>query len=140
MPNFSRIFLHINWHCKSNRAMIPAEREMAIHRFIRDAVTRIEGVEFHGVGGTQDHVHLVVKIRPDVLISDMIGRIKGASSHEANEQFGRDSLHWQRGYGVVSFAESNLAGVLDYVARQKEHHGAGTTRPTLELAEAEGEA
>ncbi len=49
---------------------------------------------------------------------------------------GRSSLNWQRGYGVVSFAKRNLPGLLKYVTCQKEHHKAGTVRPTLEIYDA----
>ena len=92
---------------------------------------------FHqGSGGTQDHVHMLIRIEPQVLISDFVGKLKGASSFEMNKMFGRSSLNWQRGYGVVSFARRNLTGLQKYVASQKEHHRAGTVRPALEIYDA----
>jgi len=31
-------------------------------------------------------------------------------------------FHWQNGYGAFSPSQSNLDGVLKYVANQREHH------------------
>jgi len=115
---YSEIFVHYNWHC--------------IRRKLR-------GVHFLGVGGTSNHVDLVVQIEPYVGISEFVGRVKGANSHEINKRFGRDTLAWQRGYGVVSFAKKNLAWVLRYVQSQEEHHQAGSINETLERNGEEGE-
>jgi hypothetical protein len=41
-------------------------------------------------------------------------------------------LEWQRGFGVVSFGKKQLPWVLQYIARQKEHHAAGRLQPRLE--------
>jgi hypothetical protein len=39
---------------------------------------------------------------------------------------------WQEGYGVLSYGEKAIASVLDYIARQKEHHANGSSLPYLE--------
>jgi putative transposase len=79
-------------------------------------------------------VHLALSIEPTVLISDLIGALKGYSSHEVNRRVGtgRTVLQWQTGYGVVSFGTRDLPWVVDYVRNQKEHHA---TRHTFERLE-----
>jgi REP element-mobilizing transposase RayT len=66
------------------------------------------------------------------LISDFIGALKGASSHDANQKFGSKVLQWQTGYGVVSFGTGDLKWVTDYVRNQKEHHAHNRTVARLE--------
>jgi putative transposase len=133
---YSEIFLHLNWHCLSDGALITPRIEPVLHEFLRGYCQDTQGVFYHGSGGTRDHVHMLIRIEPQVLISDLVGKLKGASSFEMNKVFGKSSLAWQRGYGVVSFAKRNLPGLQKYVACQKEHHGAGTVRPTLEIYDA----
>jgi hypothetical protein len=67
-------------------------------------------------------------------ISDFVGQLKGASSHEINQKLSqRDKiLQWQSGYGVVSFGTGDLDWVIDYVRRQKEHHAQGKIHDRLE--------
>src|SRR5262249_19101058 len=101
-----------------------------------------KGVYFHGIGGTETHIHLAVNIEPFVCISDLVGDLKGACSFEINQQQRRKALEWQRGYGVVSFGKRKLGWVLQYNANQKEHHARGRVQDRLERTngEEEGEA
>ncbi|MDX9973065.1 MAG: IS200/IS605 family transposase [FCB group bacterium] len=129
---FSEIYIHLNWHCKDDRPLIVPELEPALHEYIESYCRMVKGIHFKGVGGTEDHVHLLFQMEPFVTLSDFIGRVKGASSHEMNVRFGKAALDWQRGYGVVSFAARHLPGLMGYVEHQKEHHRCGTVRDLLE--------
>ena len=42
------------------------------------------------------------------------------------------SLHWQDGYGVLTFRRSELPRVVQYIATQEERHRAGALSPLLE--------
>ena len=119
---FHEIYLHINWHTKDDQALILAEVESAVYGFIEAQCRASDGVGFHGVGGMNNHIHLAVDIEPTVCISDLVGDIKGASAHEVRWPSGMKALEWQRSFAVVSFGKKNLPWVLDYIARQKEHH------------------
>jgi hypothetical protein len=35
----------------------------------------------------------------------------------------RKDFYWQEGYGAFSIGQSQVADVVNYIARQKEHHG-----------------
>ncbi|MFH1743472.1 MAG: IS200/IS605 family transposase [bacterium] len=130
---FSEVYLHLNWHCHKNAPMIRPEIESPIYEFIEQYCRKLKGIHFKGVGGTEDHVHLVFQIEPFVLLSDFVGKIKGATSHEMNVRFGADTLKWQRGYGIVSFSKKHLSAVLRYVENQEEHHRHGTINNALEV-------
>ena len=107
-------------------------------------------IYIHEIGGSETHIHLAILIEPTVLIPELIGTLKGYSSHEVNRRIGmgRTVLQWQTGYGVVSFGTRDLPWVVDYVRNQKEHHADGRTFERLERihrfddqpAEAEAEA
>jgi putative transposase len=132
---FSEIYLHVTWHCLGNRSLLTREIEQFVHEILEQHCRKTRGVHFKGVGGTENHIHLVFQAEPFVVISEFIGKIKGASSHEANKQFGRATLQWQRGYGVVSFSKRYLKSVQDYVNNQKEHHKKGSLNKVLQRVE-----
>ena len=77
-------------------------------------------------------MHLAVNIEPFVTISDFVGDLKGACSHDINKSRHMKVLEWQRGFGVVSFGKRQLAWVLKYIADQKEHHARGSIQERLE--------
>jgi putative transposase len=129
---FHDICLHVTWHTKDNLPLLKGDVEQKVHEFIRRRCIQTKGVFLHGIGGTEDHVHIALTIEPFVNASDLIGDLKGASGREINKQEGAKALGWQRGFGVVSFGRKNLPFVVDYVANQKEHHGKGTIHERLE--------
>jgi len=129
---FSEILLHINWHTEKNKPLITPTLKPEIYPFIENYCHKCKGVDFLALGGTEDHVHLVVQVEPQLCVSELIGKFKGASSHEANHRFGQGTLEWQRGFAVVSFAKRNLGAVLQYVAKQREHHKKSSLNNTLE--------
>lgn len=133
---FDEIYLHFNWHTQSNLPLLSDSIEQAVHTFLRDRCRATKGVRFCGIGGTADHLHLVVKVEPFLAPSKLVGDLKGASAREINKHARSQSLRWQRGFGVVSFAKRHLKGVLQYVARQKEHHASGAVKDTLERCDA----
>src|SRR5690349_13245437 len=119
---FHEIYLHLNWHTKESAPLLTTSIEPAVHEFLRHRCQQYGGIICDGIGGTATHIHMAIQIEPKVCLSDLIGDLKGACSHEINEHLRMKRLEWQRGFGVVSFGKKQLAWVLDYIARQKEHH------------------
>ena len=116
--------------------MLSEKIEARVHNHIKHSVLDTEGCLFREIGGTANHVHLVVSVPPTLVISDWIGRLKGASSHYINNEIAkRKLLEWQTGYGVVSFGSKDLSWVNAYVLNQKQHHAQGFTHERLERIE-----
>ena len=125
---YTEINLHMTWHVKDDPPVLRDEIETQVHRTLRGQAIDEPGVFLHEIGGTDDHVHLVVTIPPTVLISEWIGQLKGSSSHYINHHVAnRKALEWQSKYGVVSFGTKDLPWVVEYVRGQREHHAKGKT-------------
>ncbi len=123
----------MTWHTKKNNPVLVDSIENRTHHFLEREIRKTKGASFHAVGGIEDHVHLAVTITPTILISEWIGKLKGGSSFYINHEIAdRSVLHWQNGYGVVSFGTKDLKWVIDYVKNQKEHHKKKTTIKRLE--------
>ncbi len=129
---YSEINLHFIWRVKDDSPVLRDEIEIQLHRFIRSKVMEAE-VYFHEIGGTDDHIHLVVSPPPTLQLSEWIGKLKGASSHFINHRIANGKLlAWQGGYGVVSFGSKDLPWVLKYVRHQREHHADNVVQDRLE--------
>jgi len=135
---YSEINLHITWHTKDNAPVLRDDIEAQLHHYLRGRAARTPEVVCRAVGGTDDHVHLVVTAPPTLLVSEWIGEMKGASSHHINNVIvNRKVLEWQPGYGVVSFGTRDLPWVLNYVQDQREHHARGKAHERLERIESD---
>jgi len=139
--SYSVINLHFVWHVKSSLPIITSEIEPRLHRYIRSYALQTKDPIVHEIGGTETHVHLAVTIPPTLLISEWIGKLKGASSHYVNHQLlNRKVLDWQSGYGVVSFGTKDLEWVVAYIRNQKEHHRNDSPVDRLERIEHDEES
>jgi putative transposase len=136
MP-FWQLYYHVVWSTDRRLPLISPQIESQVHEIVRLVATR-HGVTVHAVGGTEDHIHLVIEAPPTVMLSRVIGRIKGASSREINRQLMSDdgqTFSWQAEYGVLSFAQRQLETVCRYVANQRERHQRGQVREALERSQ-----
>jgi REP element-mobilizing transposase RayT len=104
------------------------------------ACIRAECVELHAeviaIGGTDDHVHLLVRLPAAVSVALLVKQVKGASSHLVNHKLTSESeFKWQGAYGAFTVSTSAVDAVCDYILRQEEHHRDCSIDPTLELPE-----
>lgn len=91
------------------------------------------GAYVYEINAWTDHVHVVVANPPQVAVSALVKEIKGASSHDINQQRVLECrFAWQRGYGALSLGQKQKPDAEAYVRNQKEHHRRQTTVEWLE--------
>ena len=74
------------------------------------------------LNGTEDHIHLIARLRPDTALSDVLRDLKANASGWMHDVFpSLQDFSWQRGYGAVTVSQSNVEEVRRYIVRQKEH-------------------
>src|SRR5262245_14889596 len=112
---YSEINLHLVWHTKLSHPYLTPDVEAMTITSLREKAASLGDIYVHEIGGTENHIHLALSIEPTVTIADVIGTLKGYSSHEVNRRVGagRTVLQWQTGYGVVSFGTNDLPWVVD---------------------------
>ena len=75
------------------------------------------------VGGTEDHVHILLSLPATVSVSKAIQLIKGSSSKWISETFeGFGEFAWQEGYGAFSVSVSGIGETIRYIENQEVHH------------------
>jgi putative transposase len=123
MPGtYSNLNVHIVFSTKNRDAIITPELENELYPYIA-GIIKGEGAILLKIGGTENHVHLVIRLKPTHGIPDVLKKIKANSSKWMNDRKkinGRFS--WQTGYGIFAVSESQLPQTIKYVSNQKEHH------------------
>ena len=128
-----RLYYHIVWATKQRQPLILPNTESELHNYIIGKSDALNSI-IHGIGGMEDHIHLVVSIPPTIAIADFVKKIKGSSSYHFNHNtpVTSDKFSWQEGYGVFSLGSKQLEEAISYVKNQKIHHLRGTTNSYLE--------
>ncbi len=57
-----------------------------------------------GIGGIEDHVHLLIGLKPTHCISDFMRELKKESSAWIHETIGQKEFGWQDGYSIAHVA------------------------------------
>jgi REP element-mobilizing transposase RayT len=84
------------------------------------AVARNAQIEILAVGGTRNHVHLLLKLSKTRTLADAMRELKANSSLRIRKQ--SPAFAWQDGYGAISVSPSAIHAVTQYIAHQEEHH------------------
>lgn len=75
------------------------------------------------INGMPDHLHMLMGLKPDCNLSDLIRDIKANSSKWINEnKFVVGKFEWQMGFGAFTVGQSQLKTVINYINNQEEHH------------------
>ena len=122
MPgSYTALHYHLVWSTKERRPQITADISERLYAFI-GGIIRDEKGTLLAVGGTPDHIHLLVRWRPDGSLSNLLRDIKTRSSRWAHEAIERSEFRWQDGYSGFTVSRSALDDVRSYIERQEEHH------------------
>lgn len=112
--------------------IIPALRAALYERIRRIVADENEILE--AIGGIEDHVHLLLRIRPSTHPAGLVKSIKGATSHWVNRRPDRrEHFGWQEGYSAFSVSASQSDRVKAYIETQEEHHKLQTTEEEFQV-------
>ena len=121
---------HTKWNCKYHIVFAPKYRRQAIYSKIKADIGKIirklcevKKVEILEANACLDHIHLLVKIPPNISVAQFMGYLKGKSSlmifdRHANLKYKYGNRHfWCRGYYVDTVGR-NEAKIAEYVRNQ----------------------
>ena len=87
-------------------------------------LARNKNIDVLAAGGTQNHVHLLLRIPPTRPVSESIRDLKANSSRCMSEMSGH--FAWQEGYAAISVSPSQVDAVRAYIDGQEQHHAKRT--------------
>ncbi len=114
---YARNYVHVIFGTKDCRPWIREPDK--IHACLV-GIAKEYAIEVKAIGGTGDHVHLLLALPPKLSVANVVRVLKANSSQWMNES--GHLFAWQQGYGVFSVSMSNVEAVAKYIGRQVEHH------------------
>jgi len=119
---YTQIYLHVVFSVKGRQNLIQQNWKDELHKYICGIVNAKEQ-KVYAIGGPADHIHILVSIKPNIAISDLVRDIKANSSKWVNEKsFVKGKFQWQEGFGAFSYSQSQLDSVIAYINKQEQHH------------------
>jgi putative transposase len=110
-------YVHCVFSTKQRSSLIPRERQSDLYGYMA-GIAKSEGFGLLEVGGTANHVHLLILLPATYPLAQAVRKIKGGSSRWMGTEFA-----WQEGYGAFSVSPSQVSVVRQYIRSQEEHHG-----------------
>jgi REP element-mobilizing transposase RayT len=123
MPKtYTNLLYHIVFSTRERRRLITKEKKPRLYEYVGGIVRGLGGISI-AIGGIEDHLHLLAKLRPDKALSSVLRDLKANSSGWMHDVFPevRD-FSWQNGYGAFTVSASQVPSVEKYILNQETHH------------------
>lgn len=114
--------VHVVFSTSERRNLISEDMRGRLWAFM-GGVARERNATAICIGGTENHVHLLISIPATIHIADLVKAIKAISSIWVHEKFPeKRHFAWQKGYGAFSIGRAQREVTIAYIANQAEHH------------------
>lgn len=119
---YTQLYIHYVFATEQRLRLLTDERQTEIYAYSAGLVKELQCF-FQCIGGTDDHIHLLIGLHPTVSVTDFARKYKANISRFINAKgWAKGKFAWQEGYGAFSVSQSGLQQVRDYISKQREHH------------------
>ena len=119
---YTQIYIQIVFAVEGRQNLIRPEHKEELHKYITGIVTS-QDQKLLAIHCMPDHTHIMIGQKPDIALSDLVGKIKAGATNFINRSrwvLGR--FNWQEGFGAFSYSHSQLSPVIRYIQNQERHH------------------
>ncbi len=123
---YSQIYVHVVFAVQGRQSLIKTEWKEELYKYIAGIISNHEQ-KLIAIGGIEDHIHILIGLKPNCELSKLMGEIKANSSRFINnKKFVKGKFYWQEGFGAFSYSRSQLDDVIGYIENQPAHHAKQT--------------
>jgi len=120
--SFTNLIYHIVFSTKHREPLITDEIKPRLYEYIGGILRNKGGIAL-AIGGMNDHLHVLAKLRPDDSLSNVLRDLKANSSGWMHKVFpAMNGFSWQNGYGAFTVSASQIEIVRQYIVNQEKHH------------------
>ncbi len=117
--SYAQNLVHVIFSTKARARSISPPVRPKLHAYIVGICNK-DGVLVHAIGGTDDHLHILLQLPATLSLAKTVLTLKANSSRWVR-QTSRD-FAWQHGYAAFSVSTSLLPTVIRYIQNQQAHH------------------
>ena len=119
---YTQIYIHVVFAVSARACVIRREHKEQLQRYI-GGIVRQRKQKLIAINCMPDHAHVLIGLKPDESVSDLVGKMKTGSTNHINTQgLIGCRFSWQEGFGAFSVSQSHLNAVVHYIQNQEEHH------------------
>ena len=119
---YINILIHTVFSTKNRDPWISSSLRERLYPYMC-GIARENGLKLLCIGGTDNHIHILLSLDSTTSIAKAMQFIKGGSSKWIHETFPELRLFsWQEGYGAFSIGISNVDETKKYIENQEKHH------------------
>lgn len=119
---FSQMYIQLVMAVKNRESLIDPSWEEELYKSCTGIIQN-KGQKLLAINGMPDHIHILIGMKPNCAISDLMRELKKSSNEFINSNnLSKSKFQWQGGYGAFSYSHSSLDNVINYINNQKEHH------------------
>lgn len=119
-------YVHVVFSTKGHTNQITSDLQSRLWPYL-EGVARQKELEALAVGGTENHMHVLLRMLATMPLAKAVQYLKGNSSKWIHQTFAEQKeFAWQEGYGAFSVGASGLAKTVAYIKNQAQHHRART--------------
>lgn len=112
---YTQLYVHLVWATWDRLPLVTAEIEPVLYKIMGAKCQELKCVPL-AIGGIEDHVHVLVRLNPNISVAQLVKEIKGTSSHFINHEIGPDGFFkWQGGYGAFTLRKHEVKKVKAYI-------------------------
>ncbi|HMG35085.1 MAG TPA: IS200/IS605 family transposase [Blastocatellia bacterium] len=112
---------HLVFGTKDCQPLIDGEWRARLHMYLGGLIQKAGGFP-EAVGGTSDHVHLLIGLRATHCLAKVLQDLKQTSSEWVHARIGVYKFFWEEGYGAFTVSASGISTVKEFILRQEERH------------------
>jgi len=122
MQTYTQILYQVTFHTRNNEKTLLSEKREELYSYIAKVISN-KNCHAYRIGGIEDHIHIILRLHPNIALSKLIKDIKMSSSSmiKRNNIF-PNFYGWQKGFGAFTYSEDALLNLIKYVDKQEEHH------------------
>jgi len=100
--SYTNLLYHVVFSTKDRRPLITPDYQVRLYDYIGGTIRAVGGISLE-LNGTEDHIHLLAKLRPDRALSDVLRDLKANATGWMHDVFpSLRNFSWQRGYGAFT--------------------------------------
>ena len=121
---------HCVFSIKERRPMLTESLAERLYPYLA-GIARENQFRAVGIGGIEDHIHILVSLPSTITIAKAMQLLKGGSSKWIHDTFPEHrTFAWQKKYGSFSVSISQLDTVIAYIRRQNSTTKSSPFRPS----------
>ena len=133
MHSFNSCVVHCVWSTKNREPILTSDLRERLWPYL-GGIAKENKIKAFAIGGTTDHVHMLLSLPATLSVAKAIQLLKGNSSKWIHETFPKmRSFEWQQGYGAFSIGISAVDSTIAYIRGQTNHHRARSFREEFQI-------